>query len=69
MLSTFHNLSEQERKLFAAKIIHEITYNQASYNMMQLLVSYWDNNPINHVQYFPNNLNTTKKLNYEHRIN
>lgn len=69
MLSTFHQLSEQEKKLFVAKILHEINYNQASYNLMKLLVSYWDENPINHVQYFPNILNTTKKLNYEHRIN
>lgn len=69
MLSTFHQLPEQEKKLFVAKILHEINYNQASYNLMQLLVSYWDENPINHVQYFPNILNTTKKLNYEHRIN
>lgn len=69
MLSTFQQLSEQEKKLFIAKIFNEINYNQASYNLMKLLVSYWDENPINHVQYFPNNLNTTKTLNYEHRIN
>ena len=69
MLSTFQLLPEQEKKLFVAKILHEINYNQASYNLMNLLVKYWDENPINHVEYFPHNLNTTKNFNYEHRIN
>ena len=69
MYSTFHELSEQDKKLFTAKILHEINYNQASYNMMQLLVSYWDNNPIMEVSYFNQPFNTTKKLNYEHRSN
>lgn len=69
MLSTFHQLSEQEKKLFVAKVLHEINYNQASYNLMKLLVSYWDENPINHVQYFPNNLNTTKRINNGQSIN
>ena len=50
MLSTFHQLSERDKKLFVAKVLHEINYNQASYNLMKLLVSYWDENPINHVQ-------------------
>lgn len=62
MLSTFQQLSEQDKKLFIAKIFNEINYNQASYNLMKLLVNYWDENPINHVQYFPNNLNTTKRI-------
>ena len=69
MLSTFHQLSEQDKKLFVAKVLHEINYNQASYNLMQLLVTYWDDNPINHVQYFPNNLNTTKRINNGQSIN
>lgn len=69
MLSTFHQLSEQDKKLFVAKVLHEINYNQASYNLMKLLVSYWDENPINHVQYFPNNLNTTKRINHGQSIN
>lgn len=69
MLSTFHQLSEQDKKLFVAKVLHEINYNQASYNLMKLLVSYWDDNPINHVQYFPNNLNTTKRINNGQSIN
>ncbi len=69
MLSTFQLLPEQEKKLFVAKILNEINYNQASYNLMKLLVNYWDENPVNDVQYFPHNLNTTKTLNYEHRTN
>lgn len=69
MLSTFQQLSEQDKKLFMAKIFNEINYNQASYNLMKLLVNYWDENPINHVQYFPNNLNTTKRINNGQSIN
>lgn len=69
MLSTFQQLSEQDKKLFIAKIFNEINYNQASYNLMKLLVNYWDENPINHVQYFPNNLNTTKRINNGQSIN
>ena len=61
MISTFHLLSEQEKKLFIAKIIHEMNYNQASFKLMQLLVSYWDENPINHVQFFPNQFITKSK--------
>lgn len=61
MISTFHLLLEQEQKLFIAKIIHEMNYNQASYKLMQLLVSYWDENPINHVQFFPNQFITKSK--------
>ena len=69
MLSTFQQLSEQDKKLFIAKIFNEINYNQASYNLMKLLVNYWDENPINHVQYFPHNLNTTKRINNGQSIN
>ena len=61
MYSTFHQLPEQEQRLFIAKIINEMNYNQASYKLMQLLVSYWDENPINHVQFFPNQFITKSK--------
>ncbi len=57
MLSTFQLLSEQDKKLFMAKICNEINYNQASYNLLKLLVSYWDENPINDVSYFPQQFN------------
>lgn len=54
ILSTFHELNEQEQRLFIAKIINEINYNQASYNLMKLLVRYWDEEPMNDAVYFPN---------------
>ena len=54
MQSTFHLLDEQEQRLFIAKIINEINYNQASYNLLNLLVKYWDEQPMNHAVYFPN---------------
>ena len=69
MYSTFHKLSEQDKKLFVAKILHEINYSQESYNLISRLVSYWEHNPIVEASYFNQSINTTKKLNYEHRTN
>lgn len=69
MLSTFHELSEQDKKLFVAKILHEVNYSQESYNLMLRLISYWDSKPIVEASYFNQPIITTKKLNYEHRIN
>ena len=54
MYSTFHQLPEQEQRLFIAKIINEINYNQASYNLMTLLIKYWDEQPMNDAVFFPN---------------
>ena len=36
---------------------------------MLRLISYWDQKPIVEASYFNQSINTTKKLNYEHRIN
>lgn len=69
MLSTFHELSEQDKKLFVAKILHEVNYSQESYNLMMRLINYWESKPIVEASYFNQSINTTKKLNYEHRIN
>ena len=69
MYSTFHELPDQDKKLFVAKILHEINYSQESYNLLSRLVKYWEHNPIVEAEYFNNNINTTKKLNYEYRTN
>jgi hypothetical protein len=69
MYSTFHELPEQEKKLFAAKILHEVNYSQESYNLLSRLLNYWERSPIAEASYFNQPINTTKKLNYEHRIN
>jgi len=64
MLSSYHKLNEQEQKLFIAKIINEMIYNQASYNLMKLLVKYWDQEPMNNAVFFPNHyVKTLNKIN------
>jgi hypothetical protein len=67
MYSTFHELPEQDKKLFAAKILHEVNYSQESYNLISRLLNYWEHNQIVEASYFNQPINTTKKLNYEHR--
>ena len=67
MLSTFHTLTDQDKKLLTAKILHEINYSQESFNLITRLIGYWDKHPIKEANYF-NNQNT-KQLNYDNRIN
>lgn len=69
MYSTFHELPEQDKKLFAAKILHEVNYSQESYNLLIRLLNYWEHTPVVHASYFNQPINRTKKLNYEHRTN
>jgi hypothetical protein len=69
MYSTFNELPEQEKKLFAAKILHEVNYSQESYNLLNRLLNYWERTPVVEASYFNQPINTTKKLNYEHRTN
>ena len=69
MYSTFHQLPEQDKKLFAAKILHEVNYSQESYNLLNRLLNYWERTPVVEAFYFNQPLNTTNKLNYEHRNN
>ena len=69
MYSTFHELPDQDKKLFVAKILHEINYSQESYNLLKRLVNYWEHNPIVEASYFNQPINTTKKLTYEYRTN
>jgi hypothetical protein len=69
MYSTFHELPEQEKKLFAAKILHEVNYSQESYNLLNRLLNYWERTPVVEASYFNQPINTNKKLNYEHRTN
>lgn len=68
MYSTFHELPEQDKKLFTAKILHEVNYSQESFNLMLRLINYWESKPTVEAAYFNQPINNTKKLNYEHRI-
>lgn len=52
MLSTFSMLSEVDKKLFVAKIIHNMTYSQSSYDTMEALVTMWDEYPRRSTTFF-----------------
>ena len=42
MLSTFHTWSDNDKKLLVAKILHEINYSQASFDLIQSLIKVWE---------------------------
>lgn len=52
MKSTFAHLSEIDKKLFIAKIIHNINYSQSSYELMESLVKMWDEYPKRQATFF-----------------
>lgn len=59
MVSQFQNLSEQDKKMLVAKIIHNINYSQTAYKIIEGLVKHWDEYPVRHANFFKN----TNKLN------
>lgn len=52
MLSTFHTLSDNDKKLLVAKILHEINYSQASFDLIQSLIKVWDQYPSREAYFF-----------------
>jgi hypothetical protein len=64
MSSDFSNWSEQEQRLFIAKVIHNINYSQSSLEMMQSIVNFWEEHPIRQVVFFTQNLKNQKTLQY-----
>ena len=52
MLSTFAQLNETDKKLFVAKIIHNINYSQSSFDTMSALVKMWDEYPRRQANFF-----------------
>jgi hypothetical protein len=52
MKSTFTQLSEMDKKLFIAKIIHNINYSQSSYETMEAMVKMWDEYPKRQATFF-----------------
>jgi hypothetical protein len=52
MLSTFSELNESDKKLFVAKIIHNINYSQSSFDTMAALVKMWDEYPRRQATFF-----------------
>ena len=52
MLSKFHTWSEQDKKIFVAKIIHNMNYSQSSYETMEAIVKMWEEYPTRQATYF-----------------
>jgi hypothetical protein len=52
MLSSFAELDEKDKKLFVAKIIHNINYSQSSFETVMALVKMWDEYPIRQATFF-----------------
>jgi hypothetical protein len=52
MLSTFTELNETDKRLFVAKIIHNINYSQSSFDTMAALVKMWDEYPRRQATFF-----------------
>ena len=52
MLSTFSNMNESDKKLFVAKIIHNINYSQSSFDTMEAIVKMWDEYPRRQANFF-----------------
>lgn len=62
MSSDFSKWTEQEQRLFIAKIIHNINYSQSSLEMIESIVNFWDMHPIREVVFFTQNLKTQNTL-------
>lgn len=52
MLSNFHTWSENDKKLLVAKILHEINYSQASFELIQSLIKVWEQYPTREAYFF-----------------
>ena len=54
MLSKFHTWSEQDKKIFVAKILHEVNYSQTSLELMESILKVWEAYPSRQANYFFN---------------
>lgn len=61
MLSQFASWDDTQKRLFIAKIIHEINYSQANLELMESILSLWQRYPSREAHYFTD---TQKNLNY-----
>ena len=69
MKSAFAHLSEIDKKLFIAKIIHNINYSQNNLILMKALVELWDTYPIREAVFFTQNLINQKSIQNGNAIN
>lgn len=52
MLSSFAHMNEVDKKIFVAKIIHNMNYSQSSYETMEAIVKMWEQYPIKQATFF-----------------
>jgi hypothetical protein len=52
MLSSFAELNETDKRLFVAKIIHNINYSQSSFDTIKAIVKMWDEYPRKQATFF-----------------
>jgi hypothetical protein len=45
-------MNEVDKKIFVAKIIHNMNYSQSSYETMEAIVKMWEQYPIKKAQFF-----------------
>jgi hypothetical protein len=62
MLSQFASWDDSEKRLFVAKIIHQINYSQANLELMESILSIWQKYSTREAYYFTET--QTKNLNY-----
>jgi hypothetical protein len=59
MLSQFAKLTETDKKIFIAKIIHNINYSQSSFETMEAMVQMWEQYPIRIAKFFTQTIKIT----------
>ena len=52
MLSQFAHLNETDKRIFVAKIIHNMSYSQSSFETMEAIVKMWEQYPIRTASFF-----------------
>lgn len=62
-MSDFSNWDEQTKRLFIAKIIHNINYSQNNLILMNAIVELWDVYPVREALFFTQNIFNQKTLN------
>jgi hypothetical protein len=45
-------MNEVDKKIFVAKIIHNINYSQSSFETMEAMIKMWEEYPIKQATYF-----------------
>lgn len=61
-MSDFSNWDEQTKRLFIAKIIHNINYSQNNLILMNAIVELWDVYPVREAFFFTQNIVNQKTL-------